>query len=53
MATMRSFKVLSGKYKVKGEGKFVPMLNRAPRHEDILGIGNIAPHILNFGARCR
>jgi len=36
-----------------GKGKFVPMLNYAPHHEDVLGSWSIAPHILNFGTRWR
>jgi hypothetical protein len=30
----------------KGKGKVVPVLNWAPRHEDVLGSGGIAPRIL-------
>jgi hypothetical protein len=33
-------------YFSKGEGKVVPMLNKAPRHEDVLGNEDMAPHIL-------
>jgi hypothetical protein len=32
--------------KVKVKGKVVPVLNQAPRHEDVLGSGGIAPPIL-------
>jgi hypothetical protein len=35
------------------KGKYVPMLNLAPRHGDVWGSGGIAPHILNLGARWR
>jgi hypothetical protein len=31
---------------LKGKGKVVPVLNRAPRHEGVLGNGGIAPLIL-------
>jgi hypothetical protein len=39
--------------KVKAEGKFkaVPVLNEAPRHENVLGSGGIAPRILDLGTR--
>jgi hypothetical protein len=30
----------------KGKGKVVPVLNKAPRHEGVLGNGDIAPLIL-------
>jgi hypothetical protein len=30
----------------KGKSKVVPVLNQAPRHEDVLGSGGIAPRIL-------
>jgi hypothetical protein len=39
--------------KVKVKGKFVPVLNQAPRHEDVWGSGGIAPCILNLGTRWR
>jgi hypothetical protein len=34
-------------------GKFVPVLNWVPCHEDVLERGGIAPRILNLGTRCR
>jgi hypothetical protein len=37
--------------KLKFKGKVVPMLNYAPRHENVRGSGGIAPRILNLGAR--
>jgi hypothetical protein len=41
--------------KDKGKGKIVPVLflNRAPRHEGVLGSGYIAPRILGLGTRWR
>jgi len=36
-----------------GKGKRVPVLNKAPRQEDLLGSGGIAPRILDLGTRCR
>jgi hypothetical protein len=36
-----------------GKDKVVPVLNEAPRHEDVLGSGGIAPHILDLGIRWR
>jgi hypothetical protein len=38
-------------FKGKGKGKDVPVLNLAPRHEDVLGSGDIAPRILDLGTR--
>jgi hypothetical protein len=35
------------------KGKFVPVLNEAPRHEDVLGSGGIAPHIFDLGTTWR
>jgi len=35
------------------KGKVVPVLNEAPRHEDVLGDGSIAPRILNLETRRR
>jgi hypothetical protein len=32
-----------------GKSKVVPVLNQAPRHEDVGGCGDTAPHILNYG----
>jgi hypothetical protein len=34
--------------KVKKKGKFVPVLNYAPRHEDVWGSGDIAPPFLTL-----
>jgi hypothetical protein len=44
---------LKGKGKGKGKGKVVPVLNKAPRHEDVLGNGGIALRILDIGTRWR
>jgi hypothetical protein len=33
--------------------KVVPVLNKAPCHEEILGSGGITPSILNLGTGCR
>jgi hypothetical protein len=38
---------------VKVKGKVLPVLSQAPRHEDVLGIGGIAPRILDLGIRWR
>jgi len=35
----------------KGKHKIVPVLNEAPRHEDVFGGGDIAPRILDLGTR--
>jgi hypothetical protein len=35
----------------KGKGTDVPVPNEAQRHEDVLGSGGIAPHILDLGTR--
>jgi hypothetical protein len=35
----------------EGKCKVVPVLNQAPRHEDVLGSGGTAPRILNLGSR--
>jgi hypothetical protein len=35
--------------KVKHKGKFVPVLNKVRRLEDVLGSGDIAPLILDLG----
>jgi hypothetical protein len=35
------------------KGKVVPVHMSAPRHEDVLGSGGMAPRILNLGTRCR
>jgi hypothetical protein len=37
----------------KGKGKVFPLLNEAPRHEDVLEGGVTAPCILDFGTRRR
>jgi hypothetical protein len=35
---------------VKVKGKFVPVLNQSPRHEDVLGVkAYIVPRILWYG----
>jgi hypothetical protein len=44
--------VLYWKAKVKVK-KVVPVLNEAPRHEDLWGSWSIAPHILTLGTRWR
>lgn len=31
------------KISIRSGGKFVPVLNEAPHHEDVLGSGDIAP----------
>jgi hypothetical protein len=36
-----------------GKGKVVPVLNKAPRQDDVLGSGDIAPPILDLGNRWR
>jgi len=33
--------------------QLVPVLNQAPRHEDVLEVGGIAPRILDFGTKWR
>jgi hypothetical protein len=38
---------------VAGKGKVVPVLNEAPLPKDVLGSGDIAPHILDLGTRWR
>jgi hypothetical protein len=38
---------------IKSKGKVVPVLNQAPRHEDVLGSGGIAPRVLDLGTRWR
>jgi hypothetical protein len=38
---------------VKVKGKVVPVLNKASHHEDVLGDGGIAPHLLDLGTRKR
>jgi hypothetical protein len=38
---------------LKGKGKVVPVLNYAPRHEDVLESGGIAPRILYLATRWR
>jgi hypothetical protein len=35
------------------KGKFVPVLNQVPSHEDALGSGGIAPCIIDLGTRWR
>jgi hypothetical protein len=37
----------------EGKGKVVPVLNYAPRHEDVLRSGGIDPRILDLGTRWR
>jgi hypothetical protein len=37
----------------KVKGKVVPVLNSAPRHEDVLGIGGISPLTFNLSTRWR
>jgi hypothetical protein len=32
-------------FNFKGKGKVVPLFNQAPRHEEVLGGGGIAPRI--------
>jgi hypothetical protein len=32
-----------------GKGKFLPVLDQVPRHEDVLGSGGMSPRIRNFG----
>jgi hypothetical protein len=39
--------------KVKVKGEVVPVLNQAPRHEDVLGSEGIDPHILELGTKWR
>jgi hypothetical protein len=38
---------------IKGKRKVVPVLNEAPRHEDVLGSEGTAPRILDLGTRWR
>jgi hypothetical protein len=38
---------------LKGKGKDVPVLNKAPHHEDVFGSGGITPHILDLSTRKR
>jgi hypothetical protein len=51
LGTGRSFRYV--KRTNKGKGKVVPVLNLAPRHEEVLGSGGIAPCILDLGIRWR
>jgi len=37
----------------EGRGTVVPVLNRVPRHEDVLVEWGVPPHILNLGTRWR
>jgi hypothetical protein len=43
----------SGLYVIKSKGKYVPLLNYAARHDDVLGNGCIAPRILDLDTRWR
>jgi len=38
---------------MKGEHKVVPVLNEAPRHEQVWEGGDLTPRILNLGTRWR
>jgi hypothetical protein len=38
---------------IKVEVKIIPVLNEAPRHEDVLGSGGIAPRIFDLITRWR